>query len=125
MNEKLTQSIEDYIETIYLDYSKEGKGVRVTDLATAMKVTKASANDAVRKLKEMGYVEHERYGQIYLTEAGKTKGMAIYEKHCLIMRFLTDVLKVSAPVAEADACNIEHIISDETFEKLKGFLNAD
>ena len=51
MNEKLTQSIEDYIETIYLDYSKEGKGVRVTDLATAMKVTKASANDAVRKLK--------------------------------------------------------------------------
>ncbi|MGL4283661.1 MAG: metal-dependent transcriptional regulator [Eubacterium aggregans] len=125
MNEKLTQSIEDYIETIYLNYSKEWKGVRVTDLATAMKVTKASANDAVRKLKEMGYVEHERYGQIYLTEDGKAKGMAIYEKHCLIMHFLTDVLKVSAPVAEEDACNIEHIISDETFEKLKGFLNAD
>ncbi len=123
MDKKLTQSIEDYIETIFVDDAKNQNGMRVTDLAAAMGVTKASANDAVRKLKELGYVEHERYGQIFLTELGKAKGGSVYEKHCAITQFLTDVLGVEAHTAEEDACNIEHIISTETFCKMKGFLN--
>lgn len=119
---KLTESIEDYIETIYLDFSQDNRGVRITDLAQAMEVSKASANDAVKKLKAMGYVEHERYGQIYLTDSGMAKGAEIYEKHCLITEFLSTVLDVTPSVAEHDACCIEHIISDETFEKMKAYL---
>jgi DtxR family Mn-dependent transcriptional regulator len=123
MNEKLSQSIEDYIERIYLDYSSKGCGVRITDLALSMEVTKASANDAVRKLKSLGYVEHERYGQIYLTETGRAMGERIYDKHRTITSFLEKVLDVSPGIAEKDACNIEHIISDETFQKMKTYLN--
>lgn len=122
MEKKLTESIEDYIETIYLDFSKDNRGVRITDLAQAMGVSKASANDAVKKLKAMGYVEHERYGQIYLTEEGQEKGVQIYEKHCIITEFLEQVLQVSPAVAEHDACCIEHIISAETFDKMKEYL---
>ena len=84
MEKKLTESIEDYIETIYLDFSQDNRGVRITDLAQAMGVSKASANDAVKKLKSLGYVEHERYGQIYLTDSGEAMGIKIYEKHCII-----------------------------------------
>lgn len=122
MEKKLTESIEDYIETIYLDFSQDNRGVRITDLAQAMGVSKASANDAVKKLKSLGYVEHERYGQIYLTDSGEAMGITIYEKHCIITEFLNKVLNVSQKVAENDACCIEHIISDETFEKMKEYL---
>ena len=64
MKNKLTESIEDYIERIYLDYMKDKRGVRITDLALAMDVSKASANDAVKKLSAMGYVDHEKWANI-------------------------------------------------------------
>lgn len=120
----LSESIEDYIETIYIDFSKDSRGVRITDLAQAMGVSKASANDAVKKLKSMGYVEHEKYGQIYLTEAGEKMGVKIYDKHTTITKYLTEILGVSPKTAEQDACCIEHIISNETFEKMKKHLNS-
>ena len=122
IGKKLTESIEDYIESIYLDYKKDNGGVRITDLALKMNVSKASANDAVRKLKEMGHVEHERYGQIYLTDSGMKLGEEIYEKHRFLRHFLISVLGVSPSVAEEDACGIEHVISEETFSKMKLFL---
>lgn len=87
-----------------------------------MNVTKASANDAVRKLKDLGYVEHEPYGQIFLTDPGKKIALVVYEKHCMISRFLKMTLGVSLETAEEDACAIEHVISDETFEKIKEYL---
>ncbi|KNZ41081.1 metal-dependent transcriptional regulator [Acetobacterium bakii] len=122
MEKKLSESIEDYIETIYLEYEKNKKGVRVTDLALKMNVSKASANDAVRKLKALGYVDHERYGQIFLTDSGMNTACTIYEKHRFISQFLVTILGVSSKIAEEDACAIEHIISDETFEKIKACL---
>ncbi|MGI6110341.1 MAG: metal-dependent transcriptional regulator, partial [Eubacteriaceae bacterium] len=111
--------IEDYIERIYLDYIQDNRGVRITDLAAAMNVSKASANDAVKKLKSLGYVEHERYGQIYLTDSGIEAGASVYNKHTTLTRFLHELLGVSPVTAENDACAIEHIISDETFEKIQ------
>lgn len=123
MEKKLTESIEDYIETIYLEGQKQGKGVRITDIALKLNVSKASANDAVRKLKNLGHVEQERYGQIYLTDSGKELAVAVYEKHLLITEFLTQTLNVSLETAEKDACGIEHILSEETLEKIKTYLN--
>jgi DtxR family Mn-dependent transcriptional regulator len=123
MEKKLTESIEDYIETIYLEGQKHGKGVRITDIALKLNVSKASANDAVRKLKNLGHVEQERYGQIYLTDSGKALAVAVYEKHLLITEFLVQTLNVSMETAEKDACGIEHILSQETLEKIKTYLN--
>ncbi len=122
MKRKLTESIEDYIERIYLDYMKDKRGVRITDLALAMDVSKASANDAVKKLRAMGYVDHEKYGQIYLTELGLAKAEEIYDKHCKIKEFLETVLEVPTDIAENDACCIEHVISEETFENMKKYM---
>lgn len=123
-DQKLTESIEDYIERIYLDNLKDDRGVRITDLAQAMNVSKASANDAVKRLKKLGYVEHEKYRQIYLTDLGREKGAQIYEKHILITRFLNEVLGINPEIAEQDACCIEHVISEETFQSIKNFVNS-
>lgn len=119
---KLTESIEDYIEQIYMTFIKDHRGTRITDLAEAMNVSKASANDAVRRLKNLGYVEHERYRHIYLTDTGVEIGSQIYEKHQILTQFLIEIIGVSEETAEIDACGIEHIISDETFENIKRIL---
>ncbi len=110
MEKKLTESIEDYIETIYLESQKHGKGVRITDVALELKVSKASANDAVRKLKELGYVEHERYGQIYLTEIGTNRAVKVLSESrvtflgfCALPSFqFTNVYLESIPVIHGD-----------------------
>ncbi|QVK20354.1 metal-dependent transcriptional regulator [Mycoplasmatota bacterium] len=118
---KLSQSIEDYIEHIYI-LSNE-KGVRITDLAKRMNVSKASANDAVKRLVDMKYVTHQRYGNIFINDAGKVIAEKIIEKHRIISQFLSEVLGVSSETADKDACEIEHIISEETFEKIKDKLS--
>ena len=76
-----TESVEDYIEEIYVNYRKGNEGVRITDLAEAMSVTKASATDAVKKMKERGLVKHERYGRIYITEEGLETAKRVYDRH--------------------------------------------
>lgn len=116
---KLTESIEDYIEQIYLDNLHDNRGVRITDLAEAMNVSKASANDAVRRLQKLGFVEHEKYRQIYLTDKGKQKGAEIYNKHTTLTKFLNEIIGVDLKIAEKDACSIEHILSEETFNRIQ------
>jgi DtxR family Mn-dependent transcriptional regulator len=115
--EKLSQSLEDYLEAIFV-VSQKKKVVRVKDVVQMMKVKTASVIGALRKLGQKGYLEHEHYGYIELTPAGIKKATRIYEKHKVLLRFLTDFLHVDQRVAEKDACLIEHCISDETYEKI-------
>jgi len=118
--ENLSQSIEDYLESLLK--LESSNGVRITDLANFMEVSKASANDAVGRLKKLNYVSQERYGNIFITESGKKIAEKIMEKHNVLTRFLHEHLKVSKKNAELDACQIEHIISDETYKKIKKIL---
>ncbi len=120
----LSESIEDYIERIYLDQVQDGRGVRITDLAAAMDVSKASANDAVKKLKNMGFVDHERYGQIYLTDSGIEAGKKIYNRHTVLTQFFERFLDIDPETAEADACGIEHVISEKSFKAIKKLVCA-
>ncbi|MBR0383528.1 MAG: metal-dependent transcriptional regulator [Eubacteriaceae bacterium] len=120
--DKLTESIEDYLEMIYLHHRDTNEGVRLTDIAEGMGVKKASATDAVRRLKEKGFVDHERYGRIFLTPEGERVAIAVYDKHVTITRYIHEILHVDAATAEEDACCIEHVISDETFEQMKKAL---
>jgi DtxR family Mn-dependent transcriptional regulator len=115
--EKLSQSLEDYLEAIYV-VSLEKKIVRVKDLVKKLDVKTASVIGALKKLEQKGFVEHEHYGYIDLTPDGVRKATRIHEKHQVLYRFLTDVLQVGPEVAENDACLIEHDISDETFAKI-------
>ena len=113
----LSKSLEDYLEAIFI-VAREKKIVRVKDLIKMLKVKTASVIGALKKLEQKGFVEHEHYGYIELTPEGEKKAMRIYEKHTVLMKFLTDFLKVSEEIAEKDACLMEHCISEETFAKI-------
>ena len=114
------ESGEDYLETILLLHEKTGF-VRSVDIACELNYSKPSISRAVNILKESGYITVGAGGQIILTEEGRKKAESIYERHVNITRFLEDVLCVSHVNAEHDACKIEHIISEESDEKLKRF----
>lgn len=119
-HEPLTISAESYLDVIH-DLSHKGP-VRSVDVAERLNVTKVSVNKALRVLKQAGYVVQQPYQCIELTEAGVRHAHRIAWRHEVTRSFLRDVLGVSPEVADADACRIEHVISDETVSRLEAFI---
>ena len=118
----LGESLEDYLECIAMLSENEPAGrVRSVDIARHLHVSKPSVNKAMNVLKEKGLIRQEAYSGIELTKAGKEMAAMILNRHNTIHYFLRNVLGVSEENAEHDACKIEHIISEETFEKIKNF----
>lgn len=118
----LGESLEDYLECI-VQLAEKGK-VRSIDVAKMMDVSKPSVNKAMNNLKERGFITQETYGDIRLTKSGEEMAKMIFHRHTNIRFFLREVLGVSADNAEKDACKIEHIISEETFEKILDFTKT-
>ena len=117
---KSNESTEMYLETIYL-LEKTGK-IRSVDIARKLNVSKPSVNKAVNNLKELGYITQETYGDIHMSETGRAIAASIYDRHETLTRFLHEVLHVSFEVAENDACKMEHMVSEETLQKIKEYL---
>ncbi len=115
------ESGEDYLETILILHRNTGF-VRSIDIANELGYSKPSISRAVGILKSDGYITVEPNGQIVLTDSGMAKAEQVYERHLMLRKFLTDILGVSTENSEQDACRMEHILSDETYEKLKGFV---
>lgn len=113
----LQESGENYLETILM-LEEEFGFVRSVDIANKMSYSKASISRAMGILKDNGYITVVN-NRINLTAQGRAKASAIYERHLTITRFLEEVLGVSSDNASTDACRIEHVISDETFQKIK------
>lgn len=120
---ELTKSREDYLEAI-CEICEEEKVARVKDIASHMAVSHASVNYAMKALKGEGLIKQKRYGYIELTEKGNEIGQAIYSKHKLIRSFLIDVLNVDKKIADKDACGIEHVVSEETCDKMDSYLKS-
>jgi DtxR family Mn-dependent transcriptional regulator len=120
---ELTKSREDYLEAI-CEICEEEKVARVKDIASNMAVSLASVNYALKALKSEGLIKHKRYGYIELTEKGNKIGQAIYRKHKLIRSFLINVLNVDENIADKDACGIEHVVSEETCNKMNSYLKS-
>lgn len=118
---KLQESGENYLETILLLRQRQGH-VRSIDVATELGFSKPSISRAIGILKSAGYVQVGEGGNILLTESGQQKAEAVYERHRLISRYLVLTLGVPAEIADADACRIEHIISQESFDQIKAFV---
>ncbi len=116
----LQESGEMYLETI-LTLTKQRGSVRSVDVSEYMGYSKPSVSRAVGILKANGYIEVKKDGSLVLTDSGRAVAMKIYERHNVISSFL-EKLGVSPEAASADACKIEHVISDETFEKIKNYL---
>lgn len=120
---RIQESGEDYLETILILKNKKGY-VRSVDIANELGYSKPSVSRAMSILREAGYITVEIGGNICLTEIGCEKAEAVYERHKTITTFLSDYLDIPREIASKDACRIEHIISEETFEAIKSKLDS-
>ena len=120
---KLHASGEDYLETILVLQKKLGM-VRSVDVARHMEVSKPSVCHAVATLRDGGFLMMDEDHFLHLTDVGREVAEQIYEKH----RFFTERLieaGVDPETAERDACRIEHVISDESFRRLKAVAKSE
>ena len=113
----LTSSMEDYLEAVLM-VKKEQGNARCTDVAERLGVKKPSVSRAVKELSKSGHIMKTANGTLSLTEQGLQLAEQIYEKHRFFTKQLIDA-GVDPKTAESDACRIEHVISKETFERLK------
>ena len=116
----LQESGEMYLETIFV-LSKELPVVRAIDICEHRGVSKPSVSRAVGILKNGGYILCEENGNLLLTESGKEIAEKIYERHTVLTKYLLQI-GVDNATASEDACKIEHIISDVTFDAIKAQL---
>lgn len=114
---KIYESAEDYLEAILILRERQGD-VRSIDIVGELGLSKPSVSVAMKKLRENGYIAMDENGHITLLPDGEAIARRIYERHRLLTRFFMQ-LGVSEETASADACKIEHDISEETFERIK------
>lgn len=117
--QKLTESIEDYLETVLI-LSNQQEKVRSIDVATYLGFSRPSVSHAVKLLQDQGYIEKEKNKYLVLTPAGIEIAEETYRRHQFFQNLLED-LGVPEEIAREDACRIEHIISRESFEALSSF----
>jgi Mn-dependent DtxR family transcriptional regulator len=115
----LQESGEMYLESIYM-LSKSKGMVRSIDIVEYMNYSKPSVSRAVKLLKNGEFITINEQGYIHLTEQGKEVAEKIVERHTLITKFLTS-LGVDEQTSAEDACKIEHVISDKSFEAIKKY----
>ena len=111
------ESAEDYLEAILILRERQGS-VRSIDIVHQLELTKPSVSVAMKRFRENGYIEMDADGFITLLPPGEEIAQRIYDRHKLLTKFLV-ALGVSEETAAADACKVEHDLSDETFEKIK------
>ena len=116
------ESAEMYLETILI-LGKRKNHVRAVDIATEMDISKASVSIALGKLKAQECVIVDQDGHIAFTEKGRAIAEKIYERHRVLAR-LIESLGVDPAIAAADACKVEHVISDENFAAIKASVQG-
>ncbi len=121
MTISISQSLEDYLEAIFLISLEKGVA-RVKEIAEMLGVKKPSVVSAVKSLEKLGLVSHEPYGYLELTDLGFKKAREIYRRHTLLFKFFHQILGVSEKVAEEDACKVEHFMSRESMDRLIGLI---
>lgn len=113
---EIQKSSEDYLETMLMMQKRHGY-IRSIDVAEHLGVTKPSVSYATKRLRESGYITMDKEGLITLTESGMAIAASMLDRHKTLTRFLIH-LGVEPETAEADACKIEHDISQETFQAI-------
>ncbi len=119
MENKLSQSLEDYLEIIWNEI-EENKTVKAIDISRKLNVSRASVTEALNKLCEKGYINYEKYGLIAINEEGINKAKEIVLRHKELTRFFVN-LGIEKTEAENAACKIEHINSPNIRNKVIAF----
>lgn len=117
MKPVITPSGEDYLEAILVIQNQKGM-VRSIDVVRHLNLSKPSVSHTVSLLQTGGFLTVDEDHFLYLTDLGREIAEKIYERHCFFTKHLIEI-GVDPKTAEADACRIEHVISAETFERLK------
>ena len=115
------ESAENYLETILM-LSKVRPVVRSVDIAEELGYKKSSISVAMKNLRAKEHITVTKEGFIYLTDSGREIAEMIYERHELLTKWLVS-LGVDPHTASEDACRVEHVISKETFEAIKAYIN--
>ncbi|MBC7091489.1 MAG: metal-dependent transcriptional regulator [Nitrososphaeria archaeon] len=121
MVEEFSRAIEDYLVTI-LQISREKSNVRNKDISRSLKIAAPSVSEMLERIKNLGLIEHDRYGQIKLTEKGLRVAKNVEERRKIFMNFL-NLLNVPSKIAEKDAHVLEHSLHEITVKNLVEFLN--
>ncbi len=125
--QSLSIAMQNYLETVF-DLSGRcatncaDSGVRVSDIAAKLDVSKASVNNAMNTLAKLGYVVNEKYQEIHLTAQGLETAALLEGKHKILKSLFADVIGIPEELADEEACAIEHIISHESIQKINEFL---
>ncbi len=120
---KILESAENYLETILILQNRIGN-VRSIDIVSEMGFSKPSVSVAMKNLRENGYIHMDENGFITLLDSGRQIAEKIYERHTLLTEWLTN-LGVSPKTAAEDACRIEHVISEESFQAMKKHVRQE
>ena len=110
-------SAEDYLESILVLQERRGQ-VRSIDIVNELGYSKPSVSIAMKKLRENGLISMDADGHITLLPEGEAIARRVYERHELLTRFFIK-LGVPQEIAAADACKVEHVLSQETFDRIK------
>lgn len=113
----LTSAMEDYLEAVLMMQKRHGY-VRCVDVAEHLGVKKPSVSRAVKELSKSGYIVKNTDGTLSLTDSGLQIATQIYEKHLFFTKQLIEA-GVPEEIAKKDACKLEHVISEESFARLK------
>ena len=113
---KIQESAENYLETI-LVLQNRNHHVRSIDIVNEMGFSKPSVSVAMRNLRENGYIHMDVDGSITLLDKGREIAEKIYERHTLLTKWLV-ALGVDPEIATEDACRLEHVLSNESFEAI-------
>lgn len=117
----IKKSKEDYLEAIYIVIKRAG-ACRVTDVAREIGFSKSSTSVALRKLEDDGCVIRDDW-RVLLTDKGQAIAERVYERHNFFLDWFEQI-GVDAVIAEEDACMIEHVLSDETYKKIRSYIQS-
>jgi len=121
MTEEVTAVIEEYLEAIYKLQERSGTA-RTSDIVKMLEVAPGTVTNTVERLEKEGYVTHEPYRGVKLTEKGLKTALHVVRKHRLSERLLTDILHVEWDKAHEAACKLEHGITEEIIKPLEKAL---
>lgn len=118
--EKLSGSLEDYLEAIYVEVLKHGYA-KVTDIALALDVKKASVTSALNQLSVKKLINYAPYSSVTMTPDGERLAKKILQKHKVLDTFFNEILELDN--ASEIACAVEHLISDANLKKIQKFIS--
>ncbi len=118
---KLSASLEDYLEAIYLCVRRYGVA-RVSQISKTLGVGKSSVTAALKTLAEEDYINYDPYQFITLTSSGEIAACNIVRKHHILKEFLTEILGIDEEQANSNACQMEHVMDDEVLDRMLCFI---